>query len=144
MAKADGCALIRIPDGCKQVGRYPTGLPKLIRVKAPFDWILRSHDGGYAFIDTKSTDAARLGFAALHPFQIQQLEIISRPAKAGYIVAFRKLNQVTFFPIQILSRLQPRESLGPADGIPLGGLEFFSPRLLFQEPEARLQRAQSP
>lgn len=107
-----GAAVIKIPDGCRQVSKG-----KLIRVKSPFDFVIIK-SGKSVFLDTKTTLGTRWTYSDCDRHQMYWLEHCAKAgSRAGYMVEFRALRRIVFFSIERLSRLQPRESLSPDDGL---------------------------
>lgn len=107
-----GCGVIKIPDGCRQVGKG-----KMIRVKTPFDFVIMK-SGKSIYLDTKTTLGTRWTFSDCDRHQMYWLEMCAKAGhRAGYMVEFRALKRIVFFSIARLSRLQPRESLSPDDGL---------------------------
>jgi hypothetical protein len=96
-ARTAGHDIVRIPDGCKSIGK------RLIRFKAPFDFIL-STKLGIVFFDAKHTsdDSIRLG--AIRPHQVESLKkLLHAPnVKTGFIVLFTQTNTVEFFDLKEL------------------------------------------
>lgn len=100
----------RIPDGCKVVGVDRFGRPRLVREKTPFDWII-VNENKTIFLDTKSFDAKWLTPSMLTDHQVESLGPIHRFGlrtgfqKAGYLVLFRQLNEISFVPGDLLELL---------------------------------------
>jgi len=92
----EGIAITRMPDGCKQVGAT-----RLIRVKTPWDFIL-TRNGKTAFIDTKTTSDDTFPFKSIEPHQAEAMyrhDCEGTPnVIGGYVIEFRKINQVIFVP----------------------------------------------
>lgn len=94
LGKAQKVEVVRLPDGCKQLG------PKaLVRVKSPFDFIL-GHAGLTAMIDTKSTGESSLRLKDMPPHQVNAMLKLARHTRAGFLVWFRNEDVVAFFEIR--------------------------------------------
>jgi hypothetical protein len=118
---AAGIYAIRFPDGARKV-RGPGGKLRMIPVETPFDFILIG-DGKSAYVDTKSISAERISYSLLKAHQVDVLkDIQDRNLKAGYVVHFKKTNDVYFFAANILQSLNARQSLSPEDGQFMGNL----------------------
>jgi hypothetical protein len=124
MATLNNFSVIRIPDGCRQV-RDRSGRMKLLRVRTPFDYLI-SKRGFHVCVDCKSTDGSTFPYSAITHHQIQTLQRISKDTLSGYVVLFKELRKVVFFPSSRLWNLKPKTSLRPEDGIDLGGLSHNS------------------
>jgi hypothetical protein len=119
-AERSGFSVVRIPDGCRQIGPN-----KLMRVKTPFDWIL-SCERGVIFCDTKSLDNDRLIFSKIDQYQLSNLRLVgSSGVPAGYVCQFRETGAVVFFGWKVLESCQPRGSLSIEQGILIGTVDSF-------------------
>lgn len=121
-----GVAFTEIPDGCRVVGQG-----RLLRVRSPFDAIL--HFGGRSvFVDMKRLSLNRFAFSCVDQNQIKSLANASRGGPAGYLCNLN--NRIVFIPWPILANMRKGSSVGAEDGIDLGVLGNFNPRLLFPAP----------
>ena len=112
----DGIGFEKIPSGCRWVNS-PKGL-KAIGVKTPFDFMMFKN-GRAIFFDAKSTDGNTFPHSKLEEHQVKSLaQIASHGFKCGYLVKFVGIG-FTWFPVEKLLKLNPRESLKPIDGISL-------------------------
>lgn len=99
VASRQRIACTRIPDGCRQVGQS-----RVLRVKTPFDWIL-TYNGRTALLDTKATASPSFPHSAIESSQMRHLLLQeSHGALAGYLIWFRKLDQVVFVKASELER----------------------------------------
>ena len=126
MAKANGIQIVRLPDGCKQVG--PT---RLIRVKSPFDFLM-SHNGRMAAIDTKSTKTKSVAVASIPSHQVDAMKRVAGSATAGFVVWFREQDSVEFFSIGYAVE---SERLRVGEGMKLGSGSDFNLAAIFVKPE---------
>lgn len=111
-----GFEVLRIPDGCRQVGHN-----KLIRVRSPFDFVFIKSKTEIVFIDAKSTNNKTFSKSAISEDQLHNLSAIEKKGHiAGYIIYFRSTNQIIFFSVAKLKQLAPRQSLQAVDGTYLG------------------------
>ena len=124
------CAVTRIPDGCKVVG-YSR---KLVRVRSPFDWIVSGNRGGQpvtVLCDTKTTAGDSFAYSKIDQDQVAELrKHEANGILAGYVIEFRALRSVYWFPAISLMACQGRGSLKPA-GIQLGSSAAFDVRRIF-------------
>lgn len=87
-----GFAIVKIPPGCKQIGRN-----RLIRVKSPFDYLIAKSAQMVAF-DCKSTALNKFPSSLVKWHQVENLEWLEKKdIEAGYLIWFRKLDQIHFF-----------------------------------------------
>jgi len=118
---------IRIPDGCKQLGRF-----KLIRVKSPFDYLI-SYNGKTACIDLKSFGTGtRLTYSHINQNQLIALLNMRRDCLTGYVVFFRSVGKVVFYDSLLMNKLSKGESLEISQGHLLDNLGQSLPLLLCQ------------
>jgi hypothetical protein len=96
-AKGEGHSIIRIPDGCKQIGRG-----RLVRVKSPFDYILASNSR-CTFFDAKHTSEKFLYLSSIASHQIEAMEKLMRSpnVRTGFIVLFSESKRIEFFDLKI-------------------------------------------
>jgi len=125
--------VIRIPDGCKQVGAR-----QLIRVRTPFDFIVSDHYQA-AFLDTKTVQKSSFGYKEIDQNQLGNLLKLWRHGHAaGYLIYFRPIDQVIFFHAGLLNDVRPGNGLFLPSGLLLGGISDFNPCLIFDKsPEAK-------
>lgn len=124
--RQDRVALVRIPDGCRQV--YRGGRTALIRVFSPFDYCAVLQ-GRVIFFDAKTTSDGAFGRSKITPHQLESLlETEQAGCTSGYLVRFTEHERCAFFTASKLASLKPRESLKPEDGIDCG--PDFRPSLL--------------
>ncbi len=120
--RISGFMVIQIPEGCKTIRSGYRGLPKIVRVKTPFDFVLTKQNGILppitGFFDAKCCGADRFFFSWLPDHQVEILKELCRMGfKAGFIVYFKPQNKVCFFTADGLAK---KESYGPEDGLWLG------------------------
>lgn len=105
----------RIPDGCKQVSQF-----KIIRVKAPFDF-LATKTGIALYFDAKTTQGETFPFSAIDQNQVEKLlKIHNNGFVAGYIINFRQNNTYCFIDAKMLSEVVERGSIKSRACIDLG------------------------
>lgn len=124
MGKLTGWTVVKIPDGCKHVGKG-----KIVPVKSPFDFVL-SKNGQSIFFDAKTYDQECVNTSQLNYRQLEILYALEFDAKepAGYVIYFRPVNKVIFFPASILLTLKTDQSLHHSKGVDLGSiysLDFY-------------------
>ena len=118
-ARFEGIAIIKIPDGARRVPR-PGGRPLLLPVKTPFDFFF-AKNGKVAVVDAKTTSGSNFSYGMITVHQVLSLlDMENNGVRAGYIVYFRKVNQIVFLSATQLALLRPLQSLTPADGMNLG------------------------
>lgn len=116
--------LIRIPDGCRVIGRGRN--PKTIRVKSPFDFVL-AHDLGTVFFDAKSYDKKTFSFSEVNRNQVKKLlQLEEKRNISGYLIFFREIDSIRFIPASDLNNLMPRSSLCAASYPDLGNEQTFT------------------
>lgn len=115
----NGFSCIRIPNGCRQIGRDNRGRPNLIRIKSPFDYFI-ANKGFAVMLDVKCTEQNRFTFSMLNQDQVTTLHNARKDCVSGYLVHFVTLNKIVFFDSIQLHNVKPRESIGPDDGLILG------------------------
>jgi hypothetical protein len=127
VAVSEGLESVRIPDGCKQLGKN-----KIKRVKTPFDFVFVKSQTEVIFADAKTSNGQTFAFSELTPHQVEALVNLSKKGVfAGYIVYFRGIDKIVWFEALKLSALNPRESLKPTDGVLLGSRFNFNFRGIF-------------
>ncbi len=115
----NGFSCIRIPNGCRQIGRDQYGRPKLIRIKSPFDYFI-ANQGFCVMLDVKCTEQNRFTYSMLNQDQVSTLFNARKDCVSGYLVHFSTLNKIVFFDSKTLHNVKPRGSIGPDDGLTLG------------------------
>lgn len=128
-----GVTCIALPDGCETKGFNPqTKRPNIIRVKMPFDYILR-HQKHLAFIDTKTVEGKTFCYSDLTLHQTSALNQLSISAVSGLVIWFRSLDSVQFYSVERMLRLLPGDSVGPEKepGIYLGTSYNFDVKQIF-------------
>lgn len=121
-----GMACVRIPNGCKTVGRN-----KLIRVKTPADYMVVSK-GRFAMIDTKTQGSGQtFPKANINSNQVfSMLYMKQHGAWGGYVCHFRDIDKVVFFDAEVL-RLAD-EGLHWEDGLYLGPIEDMNLERIYE------------
>jgi penicillin-binding protein-related factor A (putative recombinase) len=95
-----GLALTKFPQGARIVGKN-----KIVKIKTPCDWIL-TFNGVTALIDTKTTDATSFPFSKIKPHQVDEmLKHYIAGSVSGYVIWYRKTDDVIFVPSHILKSL---------------------------------------
>jgi penicillin-binding protein-related factor A (putative recombinase) len=124
-----GMATTRFPDGCRVVGKNT-----MIRVKTPCDWVL-TFGGVTALIDTKTVAGDAFPFSMIQKHQvIEMLNHQVNGARAGYVIWFRKSDDVLFCSASLLAALIGKTGSirGPGGGSSyLGKSKDFQPERLF-------------
>lgn len=118
-----GIGILRIPDGCKRVGK------SLVPVKTPCDFILLM-DGKCALIDTKTQGSGHtFPRANINLNQVSEMNsMVHYGALGGYVCWFRDINKVVFYNCEILSNTS--EGLHSDRGVYLGPIESMDLRML--------------
>lgn len=107
--RKSGMALTSVPDSCKRLSQT-----KLIQVKSPFDWVL-THRGRTAVLDTKTTEHDTFSRSDISEHQVKELLIHEvAGGLGGYVVWFRKRNEVVFFPASLLDRILKKTEMNNA------------------------------
>lgn len=115
VSKMQDILAIRIPDSCRRIGPRPRDL---IQIKSPFDYILISRNGDVCLCDTKTVDSKSFNHSAINMNQVSYLLAAqTRGVKSGYLICFRPLDMIVFYPAQDLYKLPKNESLKPEHGI---------------------------
>lgn len=129
-AKSEGLAATRTPDGCKQIGAK-----KLIRVKAPWDWVV-SRNGKTALIDTKTTTHKTFGHSNIDQNQVGKMVPHNRQGVlAGYVIRIQGINRVIYISAQNLSmRIGVKGSFDHSDSdvLTLGTCDNFRIASIFE------------
>lgn len=124
-ARSQGIAIDRFPPGCKTVGRM------IIRVKTPYDFIL-SFKGGFSLLDTKCHDNDHLIASRIEDHQLASLLMHEKQGvKAGYLIFFRKTNEIRFLSASSLDLI--KRGLKDVPSVLLGTITDFDLRLLFEK-----------
>lgn len=114
-ASLEGYDVEKLPLGARQ---YAQNVLK--RVPMPFDFII-CRKGKAVFLDTKTTESNTFIFSAIKEHQLNALLRKERAGcLGGYVVYFRTLNRIIFFPAWKLATVRRLESLKPEDGMDLG------------------------
>ena len=117
LCRSEGIYVVPIPDGARWIAK---GRP--IAVRAPFDFMIFRHAKAAA-IDTKTTAQKTFSHSYVDENQLKWLlEVEMSGVPAGYLVHFRKTDQIIFFPASVLFKLTPKDSLSPEEGIYCGSL----------------------
>lgn len=104
-----GWHIVRIPDGCRVVGKNT-----IIRVKSPFDFFMVK-DGVAIFFDAKKTELDRFPHNKINQAQLTNLyQISNNKFKAGYIIEFGD-GEVKFADAVKLKELKRSKSLHKDD-----------------------------
>ena len=105
---------------------------KLQELKSNLDYILIARGGRVGFFDCKTFDQAHFVHSAIPD---HQRDLAARYNEwgviAGFVVWFRPINHVVFFPGWLLSERGPGSRFVPHDGFHLGSWEKFDPARLF-------------
>lgn len=108
---------------------------KLQELKSNLDYTLIARGGKLAFVDCKTYDTPFLYLSKLDP---HQRDLAARYNEwgipAGFVVWFRPINRVVFFPGWLLEEKKDLTRLSPLDGIEIGVWERFNPSAIFQMP----------
>lgn len=127
-AIGQGWRVLRIPDGCRQLGAG-----KIIRVKSPFDFIIAKDviappipnitETRTILFDAKTTTENLFPPAKIKPGQLEWLQKFYglNSYVAGYLVNFEKHGCVAFFTVPHLAKsVRERKGLAHSDGVLLG------------------------
>lgn len=136
----ENITVVPIMMGCRQVGKG-----KLIRVRNPFDFCL-VYKGRAVFLDAKTTLGKTFCYSELTDHQVHWLSATSAAGcSSGYLVEFRAMNMVVFFPVELLAGLRPGQSLKPSDGLLISSdMEDFSLKRLFNDAAKEAQTPGEP
>lgn len=133
--KRQGFVSIKLPLGAIVYGSTSFGKPKFRLAKSPFDFIVGGQIGGHAvaaYIDCKTNQGATFPRSLIDWKQVENLELFSRFGHpSGYLVHFRKLEQIYFFSVKQLMSCEG--SLKPEHGVLLGGLFDMSIKSLWKK-----------
>lgn len=88
-------------------------------MRTPFDFML-GYKRDVLFCDLKTTDKEFLFHDTIIPHQVQSLYDLSRHARAGYIVEFRRVHEIYFFDAKDLVEMTFRSSLAKEMGLFIG------------------------
>lgn len=120
---------VKMPDGCRTI-MTKFGVPALRRVHTPFDFMLIA-EGMTCFIDAKTIESGNFSYSMLEQHQVHALlKIHDHNVSAGYLVWYRKKNEVIFYRASLLYHLKPNDSLNPESGINVGVGENFNLNLI--------------
>lgn len=126
IAQLSGLRVISVPEAGRWIG------PGAFKpIPGMCDFILINQEGKAAFVDTKSVDDIVFKYSLVDANQLKQLKSVGDLCPAGYVVCFRPIGRVIFFPWHMLERIQPRESIIHELGFDLGPLGFFRPDKIF-------------
>lgn len=110
-----GWSVIKIPDGCRQVGGG-----RLLRVATPFDFVF-SKKRQVIFADAKTTSENTFSKSKIKPHQLDALyEQELQGIHAGYIVYFQETKKTIFYSATLLKSISQNEGLSQDQGICLG------------------------
>lgn len=127
-------ACTRIPDGCRVVRGRNRGGTRLVRCKSPFDWIVSTSLGGRPITilcDTKTTAGDSFPYSKIDADQVAELrKHEANGILAGYVIEFREVRQVYWYPALALMACRGRGSIKPG-GILLGSNLAFDVRRIF-------------
>ena len=103
-----GFTVLRLPDGCKQVGQF-----KIIRVKNQFDFLAHK-PGEVIFFDAKNTEEKNFMHSKINQNQLEHLLGLELSGfKAGYIINFKQERKALFAPAGVLKSIVKGKSLSP-------------------------------
>lgn len=109
-----GFTVLRLPDGCRQLGQF-----KIIRVKNQFDFIAHK-PGEVIFFDAKNTEEKNFPHSKINQDQLEHLLGLELNGfKAGYIINFKQEGKALFAPAGVLKTIVKGKSLSPLNCDPL-------------------------
>lgn len=89
--------------------------------------------GKVGFFDCKSFNDERFSYSMLDKAQIERAELYNDYGTvAGFIVWFRKVNQVVYFTGQQIAKIGPKTSFGVEDGQSVGQYELIDLRPIME------------
>jgi hypothetical protein len=104
---------------------------KLQELKSNLDYTVMGRGGKIAFVDCKTFESGYFTFSDL---PAHQLDLAARYNEfgipAGFVVWFRPINQVCFFPGWLIAGRGPGTRFTPLDGTALGPWDRFDPTKL--------------
>jgi len=105
---------------------------KLQELKSNLDYTVIARDGRIGFFDCKTFDEPHFTFSRIPEHQRDLAQRYNEwGVPAGFVVWFRPINQVCFYPGWLLAGRGPGTRFLPLDGVPLGTWGRFDPLLLF-------------
>ena len=124
-ARGNGCSILNLPShGGRFISKKMTA-----RQKMPFDCII-GLGGKTAVLDVKSVKKdTNFSFSQIHEKPHQLISLILFYAggngcvNAGMIVFFEKHKKCVFFNTRQLSKVTPRSSIGPDEGLLIGNID---------------------
>lgn len=124
MARAgvDGLKALKNPLSFKYL---PGG--RIQPIRADLDFRVLRRDGRVAYVDTKCFDADFFTFSQLETHQIQRaLQYDAFNVPAGFVVYFKPLGNVHYYPAQTIFARGPRSRFVPSHGYLLGAAYAFT------------------
>jgi len=117
-----GWCVLRIPNGSRVYRDRRTGKLNTAWVKSPFDYIATKNKR-IVFFDAKTFDRIRIQHSDLVEHQINNLYALSQEGHyAGYLVYFRPIEAIVFYPVSQLKGLKNGHSFHFSEGKYIGGL----------------------
>lgn len=121
-----GITWVQIPTGAFKT---PFGWkPK----KSPFDFVI-GKNSMCAGVDAKTIQSGNFPHSKIDRNQLDHLNQASRCMASGYIVWFRDVDKVVYFPTRILNSVAKRESLKWEQGIYLGPFDNYRLEIVLKD-----------
>lgn len=118
--EAESIIFIKIPDGCKRIKQGAR--LRLIPVATPFDCVI-TKDSNAVCLDLKTIQTTNFTYSQIKPHQREALSNVGRSLTAGYLIWFRKIDEVVFFDHKQIAECKSGGSLKPKEGLLLGTLQ---------------------
>jgi hypothetical protein len=104
---------------------------RLQELESNLDYMVATRDGRVGFFDCKSYDRPYFDFSKLKPHQVELARRYNEwKIPSGFVVWFRPINQVCFFPGWLIAGRGPGTRFTPLDGTALGSWGRFDPTKL--------------
>jgi hypothetical protein len=113
----------------------PIGGNRFVPVKSRLDFDVIRRDGRVAYIDCKCF-YDRFNFSDINAKQLERALLYQNwSIPSGFVVLFRKTDEVVFYSATSLAKIGSGNSFGPDEGLSLGHLSSFDLGLIFKAEE---------
>jgi hypothetical protein len=125
-ARSKGLLAIKVPLSARIIG------PKrVLPIKSFLDYQLIRRDGRVSFLDTK-TYADKFTYSEVNPSQLEKASLYEEwGIPSGFVVWFRKSNDVSYFSSEVIKRVGPGHSFTKDMGLCLGQIANFDLNRIF-------------
>jgi hypothetical protein len=107
---------------------------RAIPIKGELDFKLIDQSGRVGFFDCKSFQEDFFTYSDLDEKQIERAVLYNEwSVPSGFVVYFRKTNQVYFYNGHVIDLKGPRERFDKSDGISLGTIFKFRPSIIMDQ-----------